>query len=75
MTRRHDKFTWILLGSLLIPCLPASKIFADVAPPVSISLAKTASAATHGEPYEGVFEVHIYQAGEVSGMQIDGEGW
>jgi len=72
-TKRTGILAWFCLCAMVIG--PAERTLADVAPPVSIRLVTNGHIATAGEPFDGTFEIRAYQPGELSGFQIEGEGW
>ena len=54
---------------------PVGSSLADIGPPVAIKLSANTAGAIAGEDYEGAFEIHIYQPGDLTDFRIEGEGW
>lgn len=65
-------FTRVCIG---LAALSLGGAFADIVPPVKISVPPQTQTAVNGEVYNGVFSIEIGKAGVLSDFKIRGNGW
>jgi hypothetical protein len=66
---------WFAVAVVSMVWMFGSPALATVEPPVKVRMPRETQRAVAGQPYSGVFEIHVGQAGTVDDISITGEGW
>lgn len=75
ITKRLERDAVVIFAVLVVFAVCVSVVRADVGPRVKITMPIDSPQAVAGQPYDGVFEVHVRAPGVVDDFKLEGPGW